>query len=67
MVVPLALAEEVVHEAVEQERREVYILARVAAGASIVGTYPPDDDTLREYEAWESLHAGASAHVTSSG
>jgi regulator of RNase E activity RraA len=67
MVVPLPLAGEIVHEAVEQERREVYILARVAAGASIVGTYPPDENTLREYQAWESLHAGASAHVPASG
>ena len=65
MVVPLALAETVAQEAIEQERREIFILARVAAGASIVGTYPPDDNTLREYEAWRAQH-GANAHVPSS-
>lgn len=52
IVIPRALAEEVARDAYVQERREEFILAKVAAGSSIVGVYPPNDETLREYEAW---------------
>jgi hypothetical protein len=43
--------EEVAARAIEQERRERFILARISAGASIIGTYPPDAETLAAYEA----------------
>src|SRR5215472_6912660 len=51
VVIPSALAENVAHAAAEQEQREKFIYARIAAGSSIVGVYPPNTDTLREYEA----------------
>lgn len=52
IVVPRALAEEVARDAREQERRERFILAKIEGGSSIVGVYPPDERTVREYETW---------------
>lgn len=53
MVIPLAEAEGVARDGWEQERKEEFIYEKVAAGASIVGTYPPDAATLAEYDAWK--------------
>jgi len=53
IVVPRALAEEVAQEAYEQERKEQFILSKIEGGSSIIGVYPPDENTLREYEAWK--------------
>lgn len=53
IVIPRALAEEVARDAEAQERREAFILSKVEGGSSIVGVYPPDENTLREYEAWQ--------------
>jgi regulator of RNase E activity RraA len=50
IIVPRHLAEEAAARALEQERRERLILARVQAGASIVGTYPPDAAALAELQ-----------------
>lgn len=50
IVIPRHLAEEAGARAVEQERREQFILSRVKAGASIIGVYPPNETTLAEYE-----------------
>jgi regulator of RNase E activity RraA len=52
MVVPLAVAESVLRATYEQEQREEFILEKIRGGSSILGVYPPDEDTLREYEAW---------------
>lgn len=54
VAIPRAVAEEVALAALEQERLEEFILAKVAAGASIRGVYPPDERTRAEYEAWRS-------------
>jgi regulator of RNase E activity RraA len=53
MVVPRAEAEAVARDGWEQERKEEFIYRKVAAGASIVGVYPPNAETLAEYEAWK--------------
>ena len=50
-VIPRAFAEEVANAAVEQERREEFIYTRIRNGSSIVGVYPPNAETLKEYEA----------------
>jgi regulator of RNase E activity RraA len=50
IVIPRHLAEEAAVRAAEQERRERFILSKVESGASIVGVYPPNDETLAEYE-----------------
>jgi hypothetical protein len=39
------------YAAAEQEQREKFIYARIMAGSSIVGVYPPNAETLREYQA----------------
>lgn len=49
---PSAVAEEVAHAAYEQERLEEFIQQKVAGGASILGVYPPNDETKAEFEAW---------------
>ena len=50
-VIPRALAEEVANAAVEQERGEEFIYTKIRNGSSIVGVYPPNAETLKEYEA----------------
>ena len=52
VVVPAAVAEEVAQRAYERDRLEDYLQARVDAGASIRGVYPPDADALAEYRRW---------------
>ncbi len=47
--VPRHLAAEVAAAAVEQERLEDFVLAKIQAGAPLRGTYPPDETTLAEY------------------
>ena len=54
VVIPEYLAEEVAIEAAEMEKKERFITEKIRAGASIVGTYPPDEQTLAEYQAWKT-------------
>ena len=49
IVVPRHLAAEAAARAVEQEKRERFILGKVQGGASIIGTYPPNEATLEEF------------------
>jgi regulator of RNase E activity RraA len=53
VVIPRHLAAEVAEEAAAQEEREEFIMEKIQSGASIVGVYPPDEQTLAEYEAWK--------------
>src|SRR6266852_1293994 len=52
VVLPPALAAEVLADAREQERQEEFIAARVAQGDSIDGLYPLTDRTRPAYQAW---------------
>ena len=52
VVLPAALAEEIAHDALEQEEREAWALERVQDGESIRGVYPSSDDRRDEYERW---------------
>jgi regulator of RNase E activity RraA len=52
VVIPRHLAAEVAEAAAAQEEKEDFIMEKVRNGASIVGTYPPDEKTLAEFEAW---------------
>jgi len=54
VVIPRHLAEEVSVDALEQERLEEFLLAKVAAGAPVPGTYPPSDEVRAEYDAQRS-------------
>jgi regulator of RNase E activity RraA len=50
-VIPRAIADEVAGDAAEQEDLEAFLLARIADGAALAGTYPPDAATRAAYEA----------------
>jgi regulator of RNase E activity RraA/2-keto-4-pentenoate hydratase/2-oxohepta-3-ene-1,7-dioic acid hydratase in catechol pathway len=52
IVLPPALAAEVLADAREQERQEEFIAVRVAEGESIDGLYPLTDRTRPAYQAW---------------
>jgi regulator of RNase E activity RraA len=49
VVIPIEVADEVAARCHERDRLENWLQRRVAAGASIRGTYPPDEQTLAEY------------------
>jgi len=49
VVIPHALAEQVAGDAFEQEQLEAFIHAKIQGGSSILGLYPPDEATIREY------------------
>lgn len=53
IVIPRHLAAEAAGRALEQERRERFILSKVQAGASIIGVYPPNQQTLDELAKWK--------------
>ncbi len=52
VVLPPAIAAEVLADAREQERQEEFIAARVAQGESIDGLYPLGDAHRAGYQAW---------------
>jgi regulator of RNase E activity RraA len=52
VVIPSAMADEVVRDAVEQEELEAFLLQRVADGAALLGTYPPNEATKAAFEQW---------------
>ena len=54
VVLPATLAEEIAHDALEQEEREVWALERVQAGESIRGVYPIAEERRGEYERWHA-------------
>ena len=52
VVIPRVMADEVARDAAEQEELEEFLLQRVADGAALPGTYPPNEATRIAYEAW---------------
>jgi regulator of RNase E activity RraA len=54
VVVPRAIAEDVVAEAEEQDDLERYLAALVAQGRPLPGTYPPSAETRAAYERWRA-------------
>ena len=54
VVVPQAIAAEVAADAVEQDRFERWVQARVEEGRHTIGLYPPNPETKAEYEAWKA-------------
>lgn len=53
IVIPQALAAAVAQEAAEYEPKEQFITELVQSGRSIKGVYPPNAETLAEFEAWK--------------
>jgi len=54
VVIPAKIAEDVAHEAFEQDIFETFVTEKVKAGASIVGLYPPNEATQKEYAKWRA-------------
>lgn len=54
LVIPPSLAEEIAAGGEKQNRFEVWVQKRVAAGAQLVGLYPADAATLAEFEAYDA-------------
>jgi regulator of RNase E activity RraA/2-keto-4-pentenoate hydratase/2-oxohepta-3-ene-1,7-dioic acid hydratase in catechol pathway len=52
VVLPPAIAAEVLAEAREQERQEEFVAERVAVGETIDGLFPLPQSRLADYEAW---------------
>lgn len=50
--IPRHLAEEVARTGAELDELEAFVVEKIRAGAPVPGTYPPDERTRAEYEAW---------------
>lgn len=57
VVVPAGIADAVASDAVEQDRFERWVQARVEEGRPTIGLYPPNPETRAEYEAWKASGA----------
>jgi regulator of RNase E activity RraA len=53
VVIPRHLVDEVAKDSCEQERMEDFILQKIAGGAPLRGTYPPNAETREAYMAWK--------------
>ena len=54
LVIPPALVEEVVADAIEQEREEEFIAEQVAQGARVDGLFPMNAEWKERYRAWST-------------
>ncbi len=54
VVIPANIAEDVAQEAADQDVFETFVTEKVKAGASIVGLYPPNEVTQKEYADWRA-------------
>jgi regulator of RNase E activity RraA len=54
VVIPAALLDEVVRDALLQEERERFALERIAAGESTVGLFPLSKERMPEFEQWRA-------------
>jgi regulator of RNase E activity RraA len=52
--IPRQLADQVAKSGEELDRLEAFVVEKIKAGAPVPGTYPPDEATLKEYEAWRA-------------
>jgi regulator of RNase E activity RraA len=56
--IPRHLADEVARTGAELDDLEAFVLERIQAGAPVPGTYPPDESTRAQYEAWRKRRSG---------
>ena len=54
VVIPRGIADNLAVDAYEQEQREQYLHKKIEAGAPLWGTYPPNAETLAEYEHYRA-------------
>lgn len=57
VVIPRQIATELAEDSYEQEMREKFLFTKINAGAPLWGTYPPNEETLKEYAEWRSRQA----------
>ncbi len=50
--IPRHLADEVARSGTDLDELESFVVEKIKAGAAVPGTYPPDEKTRAEYEAW---------------
>jgi len=60
VLIPAAMLDDVISEAVEQERLESWIMSEVQRGVPLPGLYPPDARARERYEAWARSTTAAS-------
>jgi len=58
--IPRHLAAEVADAAVRQEHLEEFVVSRIEAGEALRGIYPPNEQTLADYQRWAEQHPLAS-------
>lgn len=58
VVIPAPLVDRIAEAAYEREQLESFVIGKVRDGAPLEGTYPPNEATLAEYEAWKAQSAG---------
>lgn len=56
IVIPLHLVDEIIADALPMEHFENFVIELVRAGRPVIGTYPPDDETLALYEEYKKTH-----------
>lgn len=59
VVIPREIAEEMANDSYEQEQREKFLFTKIDAGAPLWGTYPPNEETLKEYAEWRERNKAA--------
>lgn len=52
VVMPESVANAVAHDGYEQETLERFLQEQIAQGKNIKGTYPPNEQTLKDYSVW---------------
>jgi len=58
VVIPQALVEQVLADALAQEERERFALERVAAGEPTIGLFPLSKERTPEFEQWQAAQRG---------
>jgi len=54
VVIPAEIADSVAQESADQDVFETFVTEKVKGGASIVGLYPPNEATQKEYAEWRA-------------
>jgi regulator of RNase E activity RraA len=52
-VIPRHMAQDLAHDGAAQDEIENYLMLRIQAGDKLYGTYPPDDRTRADFQAWK--------------
>lgn len=58
LVIPPAIAEELVDDCIQQEKEEAFIFEMVKEGNSVDGLYPMNAEWQNKYAEWERMEAG---------